>query len=264
VNSTKRLLFKSAFTLLELLVAMAVMAAMLVLLLNVVDSATKLWREAEGRMDSYREARAALGAMSRDLANLVPTSTAGHFLVNSNAVPLLTQSAAPDTKAAIFFLSALPSSAQDAASNRSGVCQVGYFLSYGKSSGTLSAPVNSMNIYRYLLSSDPTFARLTNLSASSFPDDLATTGDVRVELIARNITGLAFRPFTAAGSLLTPFTPSAATPLPDLVEISLSAISQDAAKKLPNQAGAWSASASGAVRSAEQTFNTRIKIHRER
>lgn len=263
MNSVK----KSAFTILELLVAMAVMAGLLVLLLGVVDSATKLWRQNENRADAYREARAALGIIARDLQNLVPTTNSGDFLINADAFPLLASVggivANTNAGSAVFFLSALPARAQDPASNRSEVCQTGCFLAFGKSSSVSNSPVNTMNLYRYILSSDPTFHRLTNSSQPLFPGDLATTGDPRVELLARNITGISLRAYTANSNALEPFISSPATPLPDLVEISLSAINQDAAKKLGANAAAWTDTNSPAITSALQTFTTRIKVNRQ-
>jgi prepilin-type N-terminal cleavage/methylation domain-containing protein len=267
VNSVKKPLRKSGFTILELLVAMAVMAGLLVVLLGVVDGATKLWRENESRADAYREARAALGIIARDFQNLVPTTNAGHFLINADAFPLLAPVvgivANTNSGSAVFFLASLPTKAQDPASNRSEVCQTGCFLAFGKSSSASNSPVNTMNLYRYILSSDPTFHRLTNASQPLFPGDLATTGDPRVELLAHNISGIALRAYTANSNALEPFISSPATPLPDIVEISLSAINQEAAKKLGANAAAWTDTNSPAITSALQTFTTRIKINRQ-
>ena len=262
---------KSAFTLLELMVAMAVMSILLVLLLNMVDSGARLWRVNENRVDSYREARAALGIMSRDLQNaLAATNTAGQFLLNATAFTNLAAAgnlvSATNPGAALFFLAALPAKAQDAASNKSDVCQIGYFMAFGKSSSASNSPVNTMNIYRYVLSSDPTFNRLTTLPL--FPSDLSAL-DPRVELLARNVTRFTARAYTLTNNSLTDFSASAATPLPDLVEISVSAVNQEAGKKLGNSPAdfsAWTstnaASYTAIVAPVEQTFTTRIKLNR--
>ncbi|MEI6071598.1 MAG: prepilin-type N-terminal cleavage/methylation domain-containing protein [Verrucomicrobiae bacterium] len=261
MNPARTAFKKSAFTLLELLVAMVVFALLLVMLLGMVDTSAKLWRDGEGRVDSYREARAALGVMSRDLGNLVATTNTGQFLLKSNAHQLVPAIAGITTNSAVFFLSALPAGAQDPASNRSDVCQVGYFLAFGKSSGASNAPVNTMNIYRYLLSSDPAFHRLTNPSPPLFPGDLATAGDPRVELLARNITSLTLIAYTATNNSLTNFD-STNTPIPDLVEIRISAVNQDTAKKLGGNMADWTDPNSPAIRAAVQSFSTRIKINR--
>lgn len=264
---------KSAFTLLELMVAMAVMSILLVLLLNMVDSGTRLWRVNENRVDSYREARAALGIISRDLQNaLAGTNSTGNFLLNASAFTNLTGvgNLVSDTNqgAAFFFLSALPAKAQDIASNKSDVCQVGYFMAFGKSSSASNSPINTMNIYRYILSSDPTFVRLTNSPLSPFPSTL-TTSDAKVELLARNVTRFTASAYTFTNNSLVTFSASTNTPIPDLVEISVSAINQEAGKKLGNSASDFSSwtSTNGAVHSniiapVEQTFTTRIKLNR--
>ena len=125
-----------------------------------------------------------------------------------------------------------------------------------------------MNIYRYILSSDPTFARLTNSPLSPFPSTL-TTSDPKVELLARNVTRFTASAYTFTNNSLVTFSASTNTPVPDLVEISVSAINQEAGKKLGNSASDFSAwtSTNGPVHSniiapVEQTFTTRIKLNR--
>ncbi len=48
---------------------MAVIAVLVVLLLTLVDSASKLWRANESRVDAYREARVAINHRLKDLQN---------------------------------------------------------------------------------------------------------------------------------------------------------------------------------------------------
>ena len=194
-----------AFTLLELLVAIAVMTLLLVLLLNMVDSASSLWRKTENRADSYREARAAIGIMSRDLQNALSSPTnANQFLINADAYPLLSSVGAglvqdANTGGAVLFLSALPSKAQETNKNKSDVCEIGYFLALGKSSAVSNAPINTMNLYRYILSSDDTFARMTDNSQPLFPNNLSLS-DKEVELLARNITAFSIRAYTSTNT----------------------------------------------------------------
>lgn len=265
--------FGAAFSLIELMVAMTVLSLLLVLLLNMVNSGIVLWRTNENRVDSYREARAALGVLSRDLQNAVADTNAT-FLFNAPAFANL-----PDVEnlvvntnqgAAVFFLTSLPTRAQDIASNKSDVCLVGYFLAFGKSSSAGNSPVNTLNIYRYMLSSDPTFIRLGSSPLAPFPSTL-TTSDARVELLARNVTRFTASAHTFTNNGLVPFSASADTPIPDLVEIRISAINQEAGKKLGNSASDFSAwlSTHGAIHSniiapVEQTFTTRITPNRPR
>ena len=274
VNPVKRTAARtSAFSLIELMVAMAVMSLLLVLLLNMVDSGTKLWRVNENRVDSYREARAALGIIARDLQNaLTATNNPNQFALNSSSVfSKLPSEAVTDTNlaAGFFFLTALPLSAQEA-SNKSDVCQVGYFMGFGKSSSASNSPINTMNIYRYILSSDETFQALQSASGGSpFTNTLSTLGS-KVELLARNVTRFTARAFTVtSNNTLSDFAASTNTPLPDLVEVSITAINQEAGKKLGNTSAdfsAWTSTNSplysNVVSPVEQTFTTRVKLNR--
>ncbi len=262
VNSVKQ----SAFTLLELMVAMAVMSILLVLLLQMVDSATKLWRVNENRVDSYREARAALGIMARDLQNAVAgTTNANQFLVNTDAFPLISSIggvvANTNSGSAVFFLSALPAKAQQSGSNKSDICQVGYFLALNRTGASTN---QSLNLYRYFRSSDPTFQRLqagTNLFNN--PPPSPNTADT--ELLARNVTGLTIRAFSiTTNNALTNFSSSTNSPLPDLLEISVQAINQETAKKLDSSLSSWTNTNSAVLLPAVQTFTTRIRLNRPR
>lgn len=251
---------KSAFTLLELMVAMAIMALLLVLLLNMVDSATKLWRVNENRVDSYREARAALGIMARDLENALAGSTnTNHFLVNESAFPVFSTlgGALTDTNngGALFFLSALPAKAQENGGNKSDVCQVGYFLALSR---TPASTNQTLNLYRYFRSSDETFTNLTAGTLFLNP----SIGESGEELLARHIVGLSVRAYTLTNNSLVKFSASTNTPMPDLMEISISAINQDAAKKLDNTVASWTNTSSTIIRPVLQTFTTRIQLNR--
>jgi len=250
---------QNAFALLELMAAMAVMSILLVLLLNMVDSGTKLWRANENRVGSYREARAALGIISRDLQNaLAVTNT--QFLLDTKAFPQVATigSAVTDTNSgsAVFFLSAIPLKAQES-SNKSDVCQVGYFLAFDR---TTASTNKSLNLYRYFRSSDATFTSLTANSLFQNP----AIGPAGEELLARNVTGFRITAYTwSTNNTLTNFTTNN---LPDLVEIRISAINQDAGKKLDNDVSTWtdtnSATYSSVIEPVEQTFTTRIKLNR--
>jgi len=248
-----------AFTMLELLVAMAVFSLLIVLLLGMVDGATKLWRGTENRVEAYREARAALGIISRDLRNALAGTNTNYILINTPAFDLLSDAEKNTNSAgAIFFLSAQPPGAQ-ASSNKSDVCQVGYFLAYGNTT-MISGPLaeSSMNLYRYFLSSDATFAKLTNGSLPVFRGSLTPT-DADVELLARNIKS--FR-VSGLGTNGTAYTPTPNAPLPSLVQIEVTALNQETAKKLTTKT-MWTHATGGltnVVNQNQQTFTTRVRL----
>ena len=253
-----------AFTVLEMLVAMAAVGILLVILMSVLDGGSKLWRENENRVDAFREARAALAIMSRDLQNLFPTTNAGHFLLAEDAYSVLGDIAAPVTNtnsgSAVFFLSALPANAQEEAQNKSDVCQIGYFLAFDKTSSSTN---KSLNLYRYFRSSDPTFAALTNIPSALYKTPPPKPGEEETELLARNVTRMIIRAYTWANGGLQSFD-SAATPVPDLVEISVSSINQETAKRLDNNLGSWANTNSPVIKAAAQTFSTKVRLNRPR
>jgi len=275
VNSVKSVKKFLGFTILELLVAMTVMALLLVLLLNIVNSATKLWRENENRVNSYREARAALGIMSRDLQNALTGATnMDHFLVNASAFQKISAIGGVITNtnsgSALFALSALPAKAQESGTNRSDVCQVGYFIAYNRTAASANP---SLNLYRYFRSSDSTFTSLTDNTLFVG----ATIGASGEELLARNITRFTIRPLDLVVSTATngtnlttntsfvPFNPTPANRLPNIVEVSITAVNQDASKRLNNLAD-WTATNgatySNIIAPVQQTFTTRIRLNK--
>ncbi|MBE7157540.1 MAG: hypothetical protein INR62_03740 [Rhodospirillales bacterium] len=65
----------AAFTLVELLVAMAVGTLLIIFLFQLFNAATRAWRQGEDQAETYREARAALQMMVRDLGQTVAPMT---------------------------------------------------------------------------------------------------------------------------------------------------------------------------------------------
>jgi prepilin-type N-terminal cleavage/methylation domain-containing protein len=249
-----------AFTLIELLVAMAVLALLVVLLMGIVESASKLWRDSESRVDSYREARAAVSIMSRDLRNSLSGTNVNNIRIDNDAFALLSDAEKNTNSAgAIFFLSAQARNAQQSGSNKSDICQIGYFLAYGKTSMVPGPGAEaSMNLYRYFLSSDATFSRLTNSPAAPFTNGITPT-DSSVELLARNVKSLRIQALNEKGA---PYTPTANAPLPPIVEINITALNRNIAAKLKNKAD-WT-NAQGPIADEimrnQQDFSTRVRL----
>ena len=65
-----------AFTLIELIVAMAVALVIVFVLLQVFSTSADSWQKGETQADTYREARAAMQIMSRDVRQIVPAPLA--------------------------------------------------------------------------------------------------------------------------------------------------------------------------------------------
>jgi GxxExxY protein len=254
-----------AFTLLELLVAMAVLAILVVMMMGLVTSATALWRQSENRAEAYREARAAMTIMARDLQNTIASTNTNLFRVNGNAFGQLTGSDVitnPTSASAIFFHAAMPKSAQDPDQSKSDVCQVGYFIAFDRTAMSSNSPgfQKTMNLYRYFLSSDPTFANLTNAPhGNPFAMDIIPTA-AEVELLARNVREFRITPLIFTNNTLSnSFSPSTNKPLPDILEIRVTAVNQETARRF-TQKSDWT-SPSAAITNQQQTFTTRIRLN---
>jgi prepilin-type N-terminal cleavage/methylation domain-containing protein len=235
-----------AFTLLEMLVSMVVVAVLGVAMVFLVESAIDLWRDSEGRTDACREARAALTVMTRDLRNAV-TGT------NANLMRFNLQSGAAGTNygSNVFFLASLPPSAQ-AGGSKGDVCEVGFFLALDR----IPASSNrTLNLYRYFRSSNQTFSNLT--SGSLFTN--VATGAAGEELLARNVVSMKITPVSSSGGDWIPFVPTAEAPVPEMIEITLLTIGHDVAQKLEDL-DRWTDTNFLLMRQAVQTFTTRVKL----
>ena len=260
VNSVHSVKKASAFTMLELLVSMAVLSMLIVLLLSMVDNATKMWRLSENRVDAYREARAALNLIASDLASIYTSTNANFTYINR--APATVPTMQPHLDGKLFFVTALPVGAQGV-DQKSDLCTVGYFAGYDKTSLTGKGEA-SMNLYRFFRPSNETFTALRTgdigdgMSISTVP----TFDDA--EVLAKNITGFKVVAYskdpTTAGKLIT-FN-SAITPMPDVLEITLNAISNDAAKRFTSQSE-WETTNSITHQQNVRTFTKRVVINRD-
>ncbi len=261
VNSVHPVKNASAFTMLELLVSMAVLSLLVVLLLSMVDNATKMWRLSENRVDAYREARAALNLIASDLASIYTSTNTNFTYINRAPAAVPPTQSHLDGK--LFFVTALPVNAQGA-NQKSDLCTVGYFAGYDKTSLTGKGEA-SMNLYRFFRPSNDTFTALltgdigNGMSISTVP----TSDDA--EVLAKNITGfkvMAYSKDPTTVGKLTPFNQSATTPTPDVLEITLNAISNDAAKRLTSQAE-WETTNSITHQQNVRTFTKRVVLNRD-
>ena len=107
----------TAFTLLELLVSMAVMAIVLAVMFVALSTSMSLWRNTDSKIASDREARAVEFLLARDLANIViPAQT--------NFWPRVSVTG---NSAYLRFLATVPSAAQStSAADVGDVCYVEY------------------------------------------------------------------------------------------------------------------------------------------
>jgi prepilin-type N-terminal cleavage/methylation domain-containing protein len=108
------------FSLIEVMVASAVLSVVLAILLGTMTSSIALWRNTENKISADREGRAAGLLLASDLASAVMTT-------NPNLWPKVANDC-------LRFLTAKPSDYQDTNSGDLGdICYVEYFLSPDKS-----------------------------------------------------------------------------------------------------------------------------------
>ena len=246
----------SAFSLLELLVAIAVLCILLVILLDIVQGATNLWRTSENKVEAYREARAALQIISSDLRHALASTNTNFFRRDISSYPNSTN---------VAFLATLPLSSQET-NSLSDVCTVCYFLAYdNKSPVSGITGRQSYNLYRYFVESNETFAKLSDSSGPA--DVLDFDPNRQPEILARNVVGFKATYFITNGpGSFTTWTQSAATPMPDIVEIQLTAVNNERTMRFGARgaSGEWDAF-SGNTNSPDylkntKTFTTRINI----
>lgn len=261
---------RHGFTLLELLVSITVLTLLLVILLSMVDTATKLWRTNENRVDAYREARAAINMIANDLASAYASSDPDLFFTQKDSnLTIAAAETEPGLDGSLFFLTALPSEAQggNATSDKGELCGVGYFLAYANTSILPRSKADkSLNLYRYFQGSDATFDALrggTGLRklVQDTPPTTGATGNA--EVLAKNITGFEINAYSTSNSTatgLTPFTKSSTTPVPDVVEIRLKALNNDTARRLKGNESAWKTANNPATKQEERTFVVRVRI----
>lgn len=251
----------------ELLVAVAVLSVLVVMLFGLVDSATKLWRDNENRVDAFREARAALAVITSDLNSL--SASANTNFLSLTAVG----AAAPDADAqGLYFLTLLPPTAQPSG-NKSDLCAVGYFRRWtfqndGFGQTNASDPTRKgFHLFRSLYGSDLTYSNLL-AGAPPLRDLQQPTASVAVapEILARNILGLEFVCYAAttnytnaSSQAYVPWTYATNNPLPQMIEVRLTAISDEAAKKLGGDRSRWSTN-DALVEKEARTFVSRIRL----
>jgi len=266
----RKLAIRGGFTLLELLVSMSILAVLLVLLLAMVNGATKLWKANENRVDSYREARAAINLIASDLTAIYPSSHLSYFYTQDDKKPD-TPVKVSKMDGSLFFLTALPIEAQGTGKstqyNNSDLCTVGYFLGYDKTSLT-GKGADSYNLYRYFRGSDETFAAIQtgdDILSGVTPDTAVTSKNC--EVLAKNVTSFTVAayeipPATDKNPSPTPapFNKSADTPLPDMLEITVTAINNDVAKRFAGKQGDWENSRSITRLQNDRKFTTRIYL----
>jgi prepilin-type N-terminal cleavage/methylation domain-containing protein len=263
-NLPLRPLTKPGFTMIEILVAVAVLSMVVILLFGLVESATRLWRDNENRVDAFREARAALAVISSDLRSTTP-GTNYFSLTNIGAA------AAGANSNGLYFLARVAPTAQGGG-NKSDLCAIGYFQRWAKQNdgfGQTNAAdptKQGYQLFRSFYGSDLTYSNLLNnvipLGGLQVPE---AAGAPKAEILARNILALEVDCFatnaayTNSAQAYLPWVYSTNSPIPQMIEIRITAISDETARKLSGDVSRWTTNDALVAREA-RTFISRVTL----
>ena len=234
-------LSEGGFTLAELLIATGITAIIVVLLGTMLGSLLNTASRANQRIDAFREARAALQMIERDLSNLVRTQWNPDPF--TNPPPVTTQ---PVTRPAAYF--ALENIYTDPAVGNQqiyglvavkaagsptpsvgDVCAVGYYCRWEG---------NRYTLRRFFRDSAHTFSALQNAVGYAADSDLydLNAADARNDVVAAYVWNFNVIMYKSDGTLISTYPyicdQSATIPtlLPAAIEISFNAMSPQAAR----------------------------------
>lgn len=264
---------RCGFTLIEILISTAIVVFLVAILAQILSATQGIWRNSEARTDPFRDARAAMELMSRELA-VVVTHDKAPVLALENVYSQSGDADGPVHNQQAYAL--VPKRNVDTnnpAVNSSDLCAVGFYCTWD----------NSRHAYvlrRHFFASDATFTRLqgAGLPGGPGPINPATVYapsspavlPAQDEDVAAYVWDLKIVPYEFSAGALAPRTYPVTynSTLPQFIEISFKAMSPQAARQLTTQGigtGVWFDSASPVYRNQilphMHQFSTRIKLH---
>lgn len=242
-NSARPLRSRAGFSILEVLVASAVLALLLVAMLSMTDQVQKTYRSTLGKAEQFREARVAFESITRRLSQATlntywdydsPTTPTRYLrqselrFLSGNASGLLSgvSPAISSTTHAVFFQAPFGFTSNSTYGGMESMVNTwGYFIEFGSDSSLRPTPVNAAGVpekYRFRLyemmepSESLSLYKYTGNSAASktytgrtwFTDPL-NQANRSSRVLAENIVALIFRPLdpaNAAPDLTTNYT----------------------------------------------------------
>jgi type II secretory pathway pseudopilin PulG len=237
---------RAAFTLVELLIATGITAGIVLMLGWMLGSLMSAASHANERVDAFRDARAALQMMERDLRNVVRTQWNPDPFTNPTPAPciastvLTTRVTLPAAYFALKSIYADPATAgnqnqqlyalvADKTSGSSGdVCAVGYYCRWDDQ-------LHAYTLRRFFRDSATTFG-VVQAAGTYAPDSVLYTPNANDPVLAAFIWNFQVTVYDAAGNLYTTYpcvcdgSATAPTMPPAAVEISFNAMSPQAAR----------------------------------
>lgn len=230
-----------AFTLAELLIAISITLIIILVLFQVFAATANQWQSSDQRIDTFRDARAALQIMTRDLSRAdVNGNTAMLTLSNSNGT-FATEA---------YAITPIPNS------GKSDLCAVGYYCAF-------DLTTKAFSLRRLFKDSNATY---TSLATASPNFTAIYTKDLTLdETAAAYIWDLQFRPGLAADPVDPAANPSNQW---KWLEIRFKSMSPAAARKIRGMAvteATWLDNTTTIYKSVilpyEQQFVSRVALH---
>lgn len=172
---------RSAFTLVEMLVALAVTSILTILMLRMFSDSSTIWKKHDEKLDTFREARAALQLMARELGTLSampevssaqsvtpPTSVGGNdqYPVLALKERVKREAASPDAPVpkdlSDFYYKKAYALVSVPNTGKSDLCAIGYYLEWDTTPNAQDEPRNAFVLKRQGANSDKTFALMKN------------------------------------------------------------------------------------------------------
>ncbi|HEY4282171.1 MAG TPA: prepilin-type N-terminal cleavage/methylation domain-containing protein [Chthoniobacterales bacterium] len=224
----------AGFTLVELLIATAIVVFIVVMLGQILSATQTMWRNSEARTDPFRDSRAAIDLISRQLAQAVtndkaPVLTLENLYVQDKDDP----TDGPANNQQVYALVPMKNA------SKSDICAVGFYC-------TWSTSKHAYVLRRHFMDSDRTFSHMQDAGLPSTPNPLTGNGvfvpsldsPTQDEDLAAYVWDLKIVPYESNAGALNPNTTYPLTyhgTLPQFLEISFKAISPQSANKLTAQ-----------------------------
>jgi prepilin-type N-terminal cleavage/methylation domain-containing protein len=176
---------RRGFTLVEMIVALAVTSVLTVMMLRMFTDSSTIWKREDDRLDTFREARAALHLMASELSTVNPVPD-----VNPNTAP-----GAPEQFPALALRYHSDTAEEDKGGNqeiyalaslpnpgKSDLCAIGFFCQW-------NAVKKCFVLKRQFADSDLTFTRLQQVLKATAPMHYPGSFDVLYSRAAAPATG---------------------------------------------------------------------------
>lgn len=168
---------RSAFTLIEIMVASVIMVILVGLVIQITTSVLNVWNDSSGKLSANAEARIALDLLTQDLETAVLKNNSKQWLrVDAPAL-----SGGPYDNQTVALKLFSPALDRDQ-SQPGDICAIAYHLEYGPA--FQGSADNIYALYRKLETSEDTFDNFMGSSTDSVQDSLTGAGWEKADIVS--------------------------------------------------------------------------------